>query len=48
MNVIWHDDVTANSPAMPAMGHAPFVDQNFGDLVSRKDLSAIIGARCDK
>jgi hypothetical protein len=48
MNVIWHDDVTANSPAMPAMGHAPFVDQSFGDIVSSKDLSPIIGARLNK
>ena len=38
MNVIWHDDVTADSPAMPAMGHAPFVDQNFGDLVASEDV----------
>ena len=45
MNVIWHDDVTANSPAMLAMGHAPFVDQNFGDLVASEDLPAIICAR---
>jgi hypothetical protein len=33
---------------MSAMGYAPFVDQNFGDLVSSEDLPAIIGARCDK
>jgi hypothetical protein len=38
MNVIWHDDVTANSPAMAAIGHAPFVDQNFGDLVASEDF----------
>jgi hypothetical protein len=48
MNVIWHDNVTANSPAMPAMGQAPFVDQNFSDFVSSEDLPAIIGARRDK
>ena len=48
MNVIWHDDVTTNSPAMLAMGDASFVDQNFGDLVSSEDLPAIICAHCDK
>ncbi len=48
MNVIRHNDITANSPAMPAIGRAPFADQNFGDFAASKKRLSIASARRHK
>jgi len=46
MDVVGHDDVSANSPSMSIMCRAPFISKNFGDLVGSKKLPTIFGARC--
>src|SRR5436189_6442692 len=48
MNVIGHDHITANGPAMATMCRAPFVDQNARDLVASENLSSIFCAHCHK
>jgi hypothetical protein len=48
MNVVGHDDVSANSPSMPIMCRAPFISKNFGDIVGSKKLPAILYAGCHK
>jgi len=48
MNVVGHDDVSANSPSMSFVSRAPFINKNFGDLVGSKKLPTIFGARCDE
>ena len=46
MNVVGHDDVSANSPSMPIMCRAPFINKNFGDFIGGKKFPAILRARC--
>ena len=48
MNVIRHNNVAPDSPSMPAMSCAPFIDQNVCDLIESKELPSIFRAHCDK
>jgi len=48
MNVIRHDDITTYRPTVALVRGAPFVDQNFGNLIASKKWPPIAGACCQK
>ena len=47
MNMIGHDDVSPNSPAMTAVIRSPLVHKNAGCFVLSKNRLSVIDARGD-
>jgi hypothetical protein len=48
MNVVWHDDVTANRPAVTFACGGPLADQYLCDFFAREDYLPPTGARRDE
>jgi len=48
MNMIWHDHVASDGPAVSFSRDRPFIDQDPGDLGLSKDRTTVFRARRDK
>jgi hypothetical protein len=46
MYVIRHDHIPANGPTMSIMSRAPFINQNFRDILTRENRLSMASARC--
>jgi hypothetical protein len=48
MNVIWHDHIAADRPAVAIARGRPFIDQDFGYLTPSEDRATVVRARREK